>query len=330
MSSSDEERKKRGPKPTFWECPGCNSRVQGPKKARLDNTCRYCFPCSEKEGILVERILVVDRQENSVVTPLTLVNPPQVKPKGSTLDLDLKKELRHLWRLKCLHGFYDQRSAPSLEVVKDFTTLTTPQEESHPGEMWIRLTISELHTLEDIKPVILRAVCKFIPPSAGDLYDIAAKEAWGIVNSDPTDKKEQQQVEEAIIPTTIVAAAIPKEEDPKPKKVDPAKDDGILLTNHPKMKVLIRNLPRSFKAGELCASCLNDSDFPTDLREVDIEYLGTSEKYKNVSLCDICMDFARKQGAIIEISNKSPEDPPAPKKRGRPRKEPVTTDPMDG
>lgn len=40
---------------TRWVCPECGDGRLGPTKPRKNNVVRYCLPCSEKAGVLVER-----------------------------------------------------------------------------------------------------------------------------------------------------------------------------------------------------------------------------------------------------------------------------------
>jgi len=40
---------------TRWQCPNGCKAMMGPRRPRKNNVCRYCFPCSTKAGILVER-----------------------------------------------------------------------------------------------------------------------------------------------------------------------------------------------------------------------------------------------------------------------------------
>jgi hypothetical protein len=49
--------KKTGGKPSLkrWLCPSCNVGKLAPSKPRKNDTRRYCLPCSEKTGRLVER-----------------------------------------------------------------------------------------------------------------------------------------------------------------------------------------------------------------------------------------------------------------------------------
>lgn len=42
-------------KQTRWVCPSCGNGCLGPTRPRKDNIVRYCLPCSEKTGKLVER-----------------------------------------------------------------------------------------------------------------------------------------------------------------------------------------------------------------------------------------------------------------------------------
>lgn len=40
-----------------WDCPnGLHPGVLGPVRPRMDNTVRYCLPCSERAGVLVRRV----------------------------------------------------------------------------------------------------------------------------------------------------------------------------------------------------------------------------------------------------------------------------------
>lgn len=43
-------------KRTRWVCPQCDHGHLGPTRPRKDNIVRYCLPCSEKEGKLIERV----------------------------------------------------------------------------------------------------------------------------------------------------------------------------------------------------------------------------------------------------------------------------------
>jgi len=39
-----------------WACPNCNDGRNSPSKLRKVDSRRYCFPCSEEEGSLIERV----------------------------------------------------------------------------------------------------------------------------------------------------------------------------------------------------------------------------------------------------------------------------------
>lgn len=39
----------------IWECEQCGSRKKGPDRPRRNSSVRYCFPCSDTRGKLVER-----------------------------------------------------------------------------------------------------------------------------------------------------------------------------------------------------------------------------------------------------------------------------------
>ena len=43
------------PRRTRWVCPDCGDGKLGPQRPRRENIVRYCLPCSEKAGRLVER-----------------------------------------------------------------------------------------------------------------------------------------------------------------------------------------------------------------------------------------------------------------------------------
>jgi hypothetical protein len=48
---------------TRWECPNGCGAVMGPRRPRKDDVRRYCLPCSEESGRLVERVAPVVEKE---------------------------------------------------------------------------------------------------------------------------------------------------------------------------------------------------------------------------------------------------------------------------
>jgi hypothetical protein len=54
------------PKRTRWECPnGLHPSALGPSRPKKNATIRYCWPCSEEAGVLVERVApALERQRN--------------------------------------------------------------------------------------------------------------------------------------------------------------------------------------------------------------------------------------------------------------------------
>lgn len=49
----------------LWRCPICDSGIRAPERMRRNNALRYCFPCSAKAGVLVERVCPSKEQERA-------------------------------------------------------------------------------------------------------------------------------------------------------------------------------------------------------------------------------------------------------------------------
>lgn len=108
------------PKRVRWDCPdGKHPGVLGPSKPRRDSIVRYCLPCSEESGRLVERVApAVDRQrqasaERSAEKAKAKRQRDAAKRRARqeredaryVVDgLDLKAEMRRLVKLRTFGG----------------------------------------------------------------------------------------------------------------------------------------------------------------------------------------------------------------------------------
>lgn len=48
-----------------WTCPTCNTTVHAPERPRRDDVRRYCLPCSQRSGRLVERRALAAERERA-------------------------------------------------------------------------------------------------------------------------------------------------------------------------------------------------------------------------------------------------------------------------
>lgn len=101
------------PRRTRWVCPECGDGTLGPRRPRRDNIVRYCLPCSEKAGKLIERSTpALDRQRDKRAAALAERRAERAKRKrekekrrthltlrdaaGRVVELDPAKEARRI------------------------------------------------------------------------------------------------------------------------------------------------------------------------------------------------------------------------------------------
>ncbi len=115
------------PKLARWTCPACNTSKLAPTKPRKDDSRRYCFPCSEKSGRLVQRIapaLEKARAERTVKKKLDAADARQRAAERraayyTVQGLNLYTEMRTLLRSKVLageKGAWLRANVPTLKV----------------------------------------------------------------------------------------------------------------------------------------------------------------------------------------------------------------------
>ena len=93
-------------KRTLWTCPSCGRGKLGPQKPRKNNTVRYCLPCSEDVGVLVERTapaLEKKRAAKKARTGERAKKRQTVKKKSADSlyvygGFDIRKELKRMWK----------------------------------------------------------------------------------------------------------------------------------------------------------------------------------------------------------------------------------------
>lgn len=116
-------------KRTRWECPtGEHPAVLGPTKPRRDNIVRYCLPCSQATGKLVERVApVVERrrvEQAARTTAKRKAREARTKAKEdayfTVAGVDLRVELKRMARLPAFRGRKGRlyRRTPSLVVTR--------------------------------------------------------------------------------------------------------------------------------------------------------------------------------------------------------------------
>ena len=105
------------PKQRRWTCPHCGQGKLAPGRPRKDDVRRYCLPCSEKTGRLVERTCAANEKARKVSKAKSQTKASRKKRAETAKlkrnaaarearffigDLDLRKEWERLCNLACV------------------------------------------------------------------------------------------------------------------------------------------------------------------------------------------------------------------------------------
>jgi hypothetical protein len=105
-----------------WVCPECGVGALGSTRPRANASVRFCFPCSTDAGVLVERTAPsLERKRAAAKTRAkekAAKKAAREDAQWMTQDgLDLRKELRRLWKLDVWEdGFKNRKAPPKLTV----------------------------------------------------------------------------------------------------------------------------------------------------------------------------------------------------------------------
>jgi hypothetical protein len=115
------------PKQVRWKCPNdIHAGVLGPSRPRRDNLCRYCIPCSQRVGKLVERVAPTVEKQREVQAAHakqkreTKTRRAKEKEKAYYViaGVNLQAEMKRLVKLKAFGGRQGRmaRQIPNLVV----------------------------------------------------------------------------------------------------------------------------------------------------------------------------------------------------------------------
>jgi hypothetical protein len=123
----------------LWTCPTCSKAKRGPSRPRMDNTCRFCLPCSEKAGKLVK---TANLKAASQAEAEFRDDMARLAARDTRAGVNLRAEMIRVWRLpevKALPGW--QRKLPTL-TIRASTTRGHWSGRACPSEHTIKMTIA--------------------------------------------------------------------------------------------------------------------------------------------------------------------------------------------
>lgn len=104
----------------YWVCETCNSRRKGPDKPRRNASVRYCFPCSEKKGTLVERRCPSLDKKREIRKKRKKGRRPVSEAEDDVRyqieGEDLRDRLRSLVQLRCWKKVFRDHGLPELSI----------------------------------------------------------------------------------------------------------------------------------------------------------------------------------------------------------------------
>ncbi len=116
-----------------WVCPRCKKGKIAPNSPATLDVRRWCLPCSEETGRLVERTCPARDRENARRAASRSATSRRRREAAERRDrdrhsfdgLDVRVETRRLLRLKAWNGHFTGRTPPNVEVVRSRTPGTS-------------------------------------------------------------------------------------------------------------------------------------------------------------------------------------------------------------
>lgn len=104
-----------------WKCPRCGSGKLLGMRPRVNATDRFCLPCSEETGTLVERVCPVleTQREKAAAKAAEKQKQKRLREAGKYVvnGVDLRKELSRLWRIaQRIEPRLGKQSPPTLTI----------------------------------------------------------------------------------------------------------------------------------------------------------------------------------------------------------------------
>lgn len=187
------------PKRVRWDCPnGEHAGVLGPARPRRDAVVRYCLPCSERLGVLVERVApaletqrqaAADRARDKARkarerAATRKAREKQAETERYTVDgVDLREEVARLARLRTFGGSKGHlaRRVPELTVTRRKQSTRTQRGSALYGEHRIRVALWPGIPLADVRETLVHELAHLhVGPGEGhgDLFKDTMRRAW--------------------------------------------------------------------------------------------------------------------------------------------------------
>ncbi len=175
-----------------WICPVCKSGKLAPSRPRKDDTRRYCLPCSDRSGRLVQRSCPsVERKAaaKSERRAQTKLHESARRCEGETLSgVHIPSAARVLWSLPVMRDaraeFGRSRQLPEIRIRRRSDGFTSGR--AFPSQHRIVLSIGEGVSAVAIKELLLHELAHIVCPSrehhGSEFRRVlcqAATEAWG-------------------------------------------------------------------------------------------------------------------------------------------------------
>lgn len=181
------------PKRKRWSCPtGDHPGVLGPGRPRANSIVRYCLPCSEKSGVLVERVCAANEKERARKTEAAKAKAQKKKVTKHRQDekrffvegIDLRDRAIALCNLKAWKGYF-KRNYPDFIIRRRAGDYTTGR--AWKGRHRVVLTVPIKATRGQAESLILHELAHLAAPARDghgkawrQRYAAAVEEAWGV------------------------------------------------------------------------------------------------------------------------------------------------------
>lgn len=210
-----------------WECPsGKHPGVLGSTRPRMNATVRYCLPCSEAEGFLVERVAPALENERAARTATVEKRQAQREQRkrtaaqqqnvltvreadGSHGEVNIKQTLEQMMRLPALRNYAEQ-ACPYVRLQAPAVTLRRSATKSYssghaPYYNWrFVVTAAVDPTREDFEELLLHELLHLLMP--GEHHNqryrarlaLAAREWWPGLTVKASDHNSCHGMDQAI------------------------------------------------------------------------------------------------------------------------------------
>lgn len=170
-----------------WVCPSCSAGLLAPDRPRLDDVRRYCLPCSQRSGRLVQRACPALERERAQRAERSKERAAAKRSKErqraeaarSHSGVNIDREAAKLWRL--MAPYHRGRALPEIEIRRRPAGYSTGRASSRRVVMTLGAGEPPCGVLMLLAHELAHSAC----PGSGhqerwaDCYSQAARERWG-------------------------------------------------------------------------------------------------------------------------------------------------------